>query len=69
MTILIKANDKIAFTEEPDLTEEGNPEEILHKALKKEIKEILERKKFEGALKEYLILDEFGLDLAEKSVD
>lgn len=56
-------NDMI-HAQEPDIIKGHNPEDTLQKAIKEEIKRILERKKVEGVLTTYFILEYFGLDIA-----
>lgn len=53
----------MVFTKEPDIVRGHNPEETLQRAIKEEICKMLDKKKTEGTLTTYFVLERFGLDL------
>lgn len=58
------ADTKMAYTKEPEIIQRFKPEGSLQEAIIEETREILERGKLGHSLVEYIILPEFGLDIA-----
>lgn len=54
----------MAYAKEPEIIKGQNPEGTFQIAIKKEITKMLDQKIIDDILKEYIILEKFGLDIA-----
>lgn len=54
----------MAYTQEPQIAQGYKPEDSLQEVIIEETKEILEQKRSSHSVAEYIILSEFGLDIA-----
>ena len=50
--------------QEPDISQDSNPEKTFREAVIKALENLLNQKKTAGSLVEYFILQDFGLDIA-----
>jgi hypothetical protein len=52
------------YLQEPNIKQGSNPENTFQETVVQELKKFLEKKKYNGTLSEYFILEKFGLDIA-----